>query len=134
MKKGEEKGIVFIPSQRKREVLSVKFQEKLGQREESDVCTILGERERIHFYAFLVCVGAPHQRKRLETKVVESYHLDACSKMRKRVPHPLSTPPDGFEADYQLHRSRDCVCFVHHHTPVSSISPVPQEARSINSC
>lgn len=37
----EEKGVVSVLSQRKRKVLSVKFQDKLKQREESDACTFL---------------------------------------------------------------------------------------------
>lgn len=50
----EEKGIVSILSQRKREVLSVKFQEKREQGKESGACTVLGGRELI--YMLFLCV------------------------------------------------------------------------------
>lgn len=40
---------------RKREVLSVKFQEELEQREESGACTILGEGEREIIYVLFLC-------------------------------------------------------------------------------
>lgn len=57
----EEKETLSILPQRKREVLSVKFHEKLEQREESDACTILGGRE--NSYLCFSCVFNPLKEK-----------------------------------------------------------------------
>lgn len=88
VEKEEEKGIASVSSQRKREVLSVKFQEKWERREESDACTVLRERTHAYMYVFPVFI-APKGKDEAETRVVEFYHLGGHSKMRNRVPSPL---------------------------------------------
>lgn len=103
----KEKGTMSTLSHGKEEVLSIKFQEKLEQRNESDVCTIL--REKTHMYVFPVCINATPPKKKIRQKprVLEFYHLDRYSKERKRVPLPLYTPLDSVESDSKLHESGD---------------------------
>lgn len=71
------------------------------------------EKERIHIYDFSVCI-TPRRKRLGRNQSGRILPLGWVQQNKKQVLSLLSIPP-GVEPDYKLHRTRNCIHFVHHY-------------------